>query len=189
MQLASVKNHPDHGRVKTHLTPPKRTAPFRVEPGYYEPAKLWLYGNASLLKSNLACVDRCFGKPIHAPDELERISTDAMNLVLDSKVLVAGIHNIAHQRAAVVPLRWGAPRILALSGGFYCHLGMDLINEPFRAARLWRHRFDPETDLVISLRAPDRLPTFSRHNPTVDRLIQKVVEHDLPGCLFGNPEF
>lgn len=175
--------------MKTHLTPPKRSAPFDVEPAFYEPSKLWLYGNVSLLKANLACVDRTFGHPVHTPDELDRISKEAMSLVLDSRVLVAGIHNLAHQRAAVVPLRWGAPRILVFSGGFYVHLGSDLKSEPFRAARLWRHNFDPQVDLVISRRVPDRLPTFSRHNPTVDRLIQKIVKRDFLGCLFGHPEF
>ena len=175
--------------MKTHLTPPKRTAPFDVEPGFYEPAKLWLYGNVALLKADLACVVRSFGEPIHPPEELDRISNEAMNLVLNSKVLVSAVHNIAHQRAAVVPLRWGAPRILVLSGGFHVHLGSDLKNEPFQAARLWRSRFDPETDLVISRRAPNRLPTFSRSNPTVDRMIQRIVKRDFLGCLFGNPEF
>ena len=175
--------------MKTHLTLPKRSAPFDVEPSFYEPAKLWLFGNVKLLRAELACVDRCFGEPIHAPDELDRISNDAMNLVLESKVLVAGVHNIAHQRAAVVPLRWGAPRILVFSGGFNVHLGDDLSNEPFRAAKLWRRQFDPQTDLVVSRRAPNRLPTFSKHNPTVDRLIEKVVKRDFLGCLFGNPEF
>lgn len=174
--------------MKTYLTPPKRSAPFDVEPAFYEPAKLWLYGNVKLLKADLACVDRCFGEPIHAPDELDRISNDAMNLVLESKVLVAGVHNIAHQRAAVVPLRWGAPRILVFSGGFHVHLGNDLSNEPFRAAKLWRRQFDPQTDLVVSRRAPNRLPTFSKHNPTVDRLIEKVAKRDFLGCLFGHPE-
>ncbi len=181
-----------HGRLATEsslTTAPPRSAPFDQEPGFYEPAGLWLYGNVRLLRANLACVDRSFGHPVHTPDQLDRISKEAMRLVLDSRVLVAGVHNTAHQRAAVVPLRWGAPRILVFSGGFHVHLGSDLKNEPFRAARLWRHQFDPQTDLVVSRRAPNRLPTFSLFNPTVDRLIQKVVNQGFLGCLFGNPEY
>ena len=175
--------------MKTHPTPPKRTAPFDIEPGFYEPAKLWFYGNVGLLKANLACVDDALGRPDHTAAELDGISQSAETLVLDSCVLVSGIHNCAHQRAAIVPLRWGAPRVLVFSGGFYVHLGSDLKNEPFRAARLWRYQFDPLTDLVISRRAPNRLPTFSRYNPTVDRMIQSIVKRDFLGCLFGNPEF
>jgi DNA processing protein len=83
-----------------------------------------------------------------------------------------------------VPLRWGAPRILVFSGGFHHHLGPDLKEEPFRAARLWRYQFDAKTDLVISRRAPDKLPTFARFNPTVDRLIQRIVAREVPGLLF-----
>jgi len=181
-----------HGRVATEstlTTAPPRSTPFDQEPGFYEPAGLWLYGNVRLLRASLACVDRSFGQPVHTPDQLDRISKEAMSLVLDSRVLVAGVHNTAHQRAAVVPLRWGAPRILVFSGGFHVHLGSDLKNEPFRAARLWRYRWDPLTDLAISRRAPDKLPTFALHNPTVDRLIVKLVGRELRGCLFGNPEF
>jgi hypothetical protein len=29
--------------------PVKRTLPFTMEPGFHEPAKLWLYGNVKLL--------------------------------------------------------------------------------------------------------------------------------------------
>lgn len=100
-------------------------------------------------------------------------------------VLIAGIHSPAHQRAAIVPLRWGAPRILVFSGGFYYHLGLDLKQEPFRAARLWRYQFDAKTDLVISRRHPESLPTFARFNPTVDRLIERIAGGNVPGVLFS----
>jgi DNA processing protein len=73
---------------------------------------------------------------------------------LASKVLVGGTNTDAYQRAAVVPLRWGAPRILVLDRGLFVALGSDLSEEPFRSARLWRYKFDPETDLVISRNRP-----------------------------------
>ena len=104
--------------------------------------------------------------------------------MLGGKVVVTGIHSPAHQRSAIVPLRWGAPRILVLSGGFHHHLGPNLKEEPFRAARLWRYQFDERTDLVISRRAPDKLPTFAQFNPTVDRLIQLITSRQVPGLLF-----
>lgn len=185
--------------VPTHLgrsaptsplsTPPKRAAPFNQEPGFYEPAGLWLYGNARLLDSCLAHTESALGPPCHTMDTLDQIERSVEELVLSGNVLVTGIHNPAHMRAAVVPLRWGSPRILVLSGGFKYHLGELLDQEPFRAARLWRYRWDPMTDLVVSRRAPDKLPTFAHHNPTVDRLIGQLVNRELNGCLFGNPEF
>ncbi|MBX7135752.1 MAG: hypothetical protein K1X67_24050 [Fimbriimonadaceae bacterium] len=175
--------------MNTHLAPPKRSAPFQVEPGFYDPAALWLYGNARLLEAKLATVEAAHGPSTHSPAELDEVERTSEALVLDGKVLVCGIHSPAHQRSAVVPLRWGAPRVLCFSGGFHHHLGPDLKEEPFRVARLWRYQFDPQTDLVVSRRAPDRLPTYARHNPTVDRLIQRIVNRDFTGCLFGNPEF
>jgi DNA processing protein len=117
--------------------------------------------------------------------ELDQIERDAEMAVLAGEVMVSGIHSPAHQRAAIVPLRWGAPRILVFSGGFFHHLGPNLKDEPFRAARLWRYQFDPRTDLVISKRAPDKLPTFARFNPTVDRLIERIAMGRIPGALFG----
>lgn len=175
--------------MSTHLVPPTRTAPFDSEPGFYEPAGLWLYGNARLLGAKLAKVEAAHGRPDHTPGELGEIERTTESLVLSSGVVVTGIHNPAHQRVAIVPLRWGSPRVLVFSGGFHHHLGKDLKDEPFRAARLWRYQFDPQVDLVISRRAPDRLPTFARFNPTVDRLIERIVSRDFLGCLFGNPEF
>lgn len=106
---------------------------------------------------------------------------EAEGIVLTGRVLVCGVHNEFHQRAAVVPLRWGAPRIIVFSGGFQHHLGADLDQEPFRAARLWRYAWDATSDLAISRRAPDKLPTFARANPTVDRLIRKIADETLVG--------
>jgi hypothetical protein len=71
-----------------------------------------------------------------------------------------------------------------VSGGFHHHLGARLNEEPFRAARLWRYAFDAQTDLVISRRAPHKLPTYATLNSTVDRLITRIVNHDIPGELF-----
>ena len=152
------------------LTPPKpkRTAPFDEEPGYHVPAGLWLFGNARLLGGNLAFVPQAFGEQDGDAEELAEMERMTEQFVLDGKTIVCGIHNGTHQRVAVVPLRWGAPRILVLSGGFYVHLGPELNNEPFRTARLWRYQFDSRTDLVISRRDPDKQPTYALVNPTVD---------------------
>lgn len=164
--------------------PPRRSSPFDFEPSFCPDAGLWLYGNARLLGTSLAGIDRAKGLPGHTPDCLTQIELEAERAVLEGKVLVTGIHNAAHQRAAVVPLRWGSPRVLVLSGGFHYHLGPDLKDEPFRAARLWRFQFDARTDLVISRRAPDKLPTFALFNPTVDRLIERITARLVPGILF-----
>jgi hypothetical protein len=172
---------PSPPRFRRGPAPPRRSAPFDVEPGYFEPGGLWLYGNSRLLDGKLACVANACGPNHHLPRELDAVEREAEKLVLDGRALVCGIHNAAHQRAAVVPLRWGSPRIVVVSGGFYYHLGQDLKQEPFRAARLWRYEFDPRTDLAVSRRAPDKKPTYASHNPTVDRLIRLIAEHAWPG--------
>lgn len=168
--------------------PPRRTAPFEQEPGYYPDAALWLYGNARLLGAKLVHVAGALGPASHGQAELDRIEQEAEKRILEGCVTVSGVHNPAHQRTAVVALRWGAPRVLVFSGGFFHHLGKDLDQEPFRAARLWRYKFDPRTDLVISRRAPDRLPTIALHNQTVDRLILRIISRQVPGLLFRDPD-
>lgn len=164
--------------------PPRRTAPFEQEPGFYEPAGLWLYGNVKLIRCPFACVSAALGPDGHSPSQLDAIEREAEAIVLDGKVLTCGIHSPAHQRAAVVPLRWGAPRIVVFSGGFLHHLGEDLKQEPFRAARLWRYSWDPTCDLAVSRRPPDKQPTYALHNPTVDRLIARLVSGEIKGPLF-----
>src|ERR1700694_1963682 len=118
-------------RLPRGPAPPRRTAPYDVEPGYFEPGGLWLYGNSRLLDGQLACVATASGPNTHRPRELDAIEKEAEELVLSSSILVCGIHSAAHQRAAIVPLRWGAPRIVVVSGGFYHHLGKDLKDELF----------------------------------------------------------
>lgn len=175
------------GTTSTRLSPtkpPRRTSPFELEPGFYEPAGLWLYGNVKLIRCPLAFVLAAFGPDGHLPSQLDTIEREAEAIVLGGKVVVCGVHNSAHQRAAVVPLRWGAPRIIVFSGGFLHHLGEDLKQEPFRAARLWRYAWDPTCDLAISRRAPDKQPTYALYNPTVDRLIARLVNGDINGPLF-----
>ncbi len=176
-----------HVPSQTLVSPPKRTAPFNEEPGFYEPAGLWLYGNTRLLQSSLVVIADASGGPVYSEETLNSIERDAESAVLGGKTLVTGIHSLAHQRAAVVPLRWGAPRIVVFSGGFFHHLGEGLNQEPFRIARLWRYEWDANTDLAISLRSPQKKPTFATHNPTVDRLVARIANCDIPGLLFENP--
>jgi hypothetical protein len=159
----------------------RRTAPYSEEPGYSEQSRLWLYGNVKLLHARLTCIQKAFGPPEHLPATLDEIEREAERAVLDGRVLVCGIHSPAHQRVAVVPLRWGSPRIVVLSGGFMAHLGANLKEEPFRTGRLWRYEWDNRTDLAVSRRAPDKLPTFARHNPTVDRMILLLAQGEWIG--------
>lgn len=159
----------------------KRDQPFQLEPGFH--AGFWLYGNTRLLEAKMAYVSIAVGRGTYTANQLDEIEREAESFVLSSQILVTGVHNAGHQRAAVVPLRWGSPRILILSGGVKWHLGPQLKQEPFRAARLWRYEFDPLTDLVISRRAPDKLPTFAHNNPCVDRTIVRLVDGDRLGVL------
>jgi len=129
----------------------------------------------------MAAIPAAAGPPNQRPFELDEIEQEAEKHVLEGKVLVCGIHSPAHQRAAIVPLRWGSPRIVVFAGGFHAHLGEKLDQEAFRAARLWRYAWDSRTDLAVSRRAPDKLPTYARHNPTVDRLIELIATRKLDG--------
>lgn len=117
------------------------------------PGVLFVYGNLRLLDA------RTFGV-FSSRSAGERALLQTEQLVeegaLQGEVLVSGHNTPEYQRAAVVPLRWGAPRILVLDMGMRAALGDDLKEEPFRLARLWRYQFDPGTDLVVSTQPPDR---------------------------------
>lgn len=150
---------------------PAPVLPVHVEPVFYErahplgerilrtprgyPAGIWLYGNTNLLNDDerLISIPATF-EAMPGPADLNRIEHMAETLVLAARTLVTGTQTYAMQRAAVVPLRWGAPRILVAHCGLYQYLGEHLREEPFRAARLWRYQFDPETDLAISYSQP-----------------------------------
>ncbi|MCW5943048.1 MAG: hypothetical protein KIS66_12510 [Fimbriimonadaceae bacterium] len=149
------------------------------QPFLHEVSGLWLYGNVRLLSSGLGTSPSARGPSSWDRANLARVQMEAEILVLSGGILVCGCHNDAHRLSAVVPLRYGAPRVLVLSGGFRYHLGPELDREPFAIAALWRYRFDPTTDLAVSRRAPDKPPTFARHNPTVDRLIVRIASGSL----------
>lgn len=111
------------------------------------PGVLFMYGNVGLVQGKTFAVLSSRNTKPAGLDLIEKLTEDG---VLDGDILVSGHDTAEYQRSAVVPLRWGAPRILCLDRGFFEALGEDLTEEPFRAARLWRYQFDPKTDLVIS---------------------------------------
>lgn len=138
------------------------------------PSLLFLYGNLKLLRSKTFAVMSSRKSP-HA--FLEFIETMAEQGVERSEVLVAGHDTPEYQRAAIVPLRWGAPRILVLDMGMFAALGENLEDEPFRTARLWRYKFDPQTDLVVSAINPvwNTHPAANRNRDTfIAALAQKI---------------
>jgi len=116
------------------------------------PGLLFMYGNTKLLDSKTFCVLSSRNARPADLDEIERLTEEG---VLASEVLVTGHDRPEYQRSAVVPLRWGSPRILCLDRGLFKVLGEDLKDEAFRAARLWRYQFDASTDLAISPFRPD----------------------------------
>lgn len=120
--------------------------------GQSAPAALFAYGNSRLLTSPTFCV---LSSRKSSPSALDRIERLAEEGVLASEVLVTGHNTHEYQRSAIVPLRWGAPRILCLDRGLFAGLGEELTDEPFAAARLWRYRFDPQTDLALSPFRPE----------------------------------
>lgn len=131
------------------------------------PGVLFLYGNMRLLEARTFCV---LGSRGTLPSDLDLIERLTEEGVLEGEVLVAGHDRLEYQRAAIVPLRWGSPRILCLDRGLYRVLGENLKDEAFRAARLWRYEFDPATDLVISPFRPES-EFVGINNKVRDRLV------------------
>ena len=140
------------------------------------PGVIFLYGNQRLLEGKTFSV---LSSRNARPADLEQIEQLTEEGVLNSEILVAGHDRPEYQRAAVVPLRWGAPRILCLDRGLFKVLGDDLKDEAFRAARLWRYQFDPHTDLVVSPFRPDA-DFVGVNNQVRDRLV---------GCLSRRLDF
>jgi DNA processing protein len=116
------------------------------------PSFLFAFGNLDLLKASSFCV-----LASRDVDEqgCDRVEAEVEKGVLDSLTLVTGANTPAYQRAAIVPLRWGAPRILILDRGLFEALGANLDREPFPAARLWRYQFDAKADLAITRFRPN----------------------------------
>lgn len=131
------------------------------------PGVLFLYGNLRLLRQRTFCVLASRGS---SPKDLDLIEQLAEEGVMAGETLVSGHDKPEYQRSAIVPLRWGAPRVLVLDEGLFAALGQDLREEPFRAARLWRYKFDPATDLAISTVHPDR-----QSHQSANRVRDRVV--------------
>jgi DNA processing protein len=146
---------------------PERIEQFDPDP----PGVLFLYGNQKLLQSKSFAV---LSSRSATPTQLDQIEALTQEGVLNGEVLVSGHDRPEYQRSAIVPLRWGAPRILCLDRGLFRVLGDDLKNEPFRAARLWRYEFDPLTDLVVTPFRPEA-DFVGVNNKVRDRLIASLA--------------
>lgn len=131
------------------------------------PGVLFMYGNLKLLESRTFCV---LSSRNARPADLELIEKLTEEGVLEGEVLVTSHDKPEYQRSAVVPLRWGSPRILCLDRGLFQVLGPDLRDEAFRTARLWRYEFDAATDLVVSPFRPDS-SFIGVNNRVRDRLV------------------
>lgn len=134
------------------------------------PGVLFLYGNSKLIDGNTFCVLSSRKTPEEGLKTIEALTEEG---VLDGRVLVSGHDTPEYQRSAVVPLRWGAPRILVLDRGFFQVFGENLDTEPFRAARLWRYKFDPKTDLAVTWVNPEQ--GYHRNSNRIrDRLVASL---------------
>ena len=136
------------------------------------PGVVFLYGNQRLLAASTFCVLSSRNARLGQLDLIERLTEEA---VLNGQVLVTGHDRPEYQRSAVVPLRWGAPRILCLDRGLFRVLGDDLKSEAFRAARLWRYEFDPLTDLVVSPFRPEA-DFIGVNNQVRDRMVASLAD-------------
>jgi len=134
------------------------------------PGILFLFGNARLLEANTFCV---LSSRNSRPADLDLIEKLTEEGVLRSEVLVSGHDKPEYRRSAIVPLRWGSPRIICLDRGLFEALGPELVRDAMNEAALWRERFDPKTDLVISPFRPDA-GFVGVNNKVRDRLV---------GCL------
>lgn len=150
------------------------------------PGALFLYGNARLLETRTFGVLSSRNARLGDLDSMEKLAEAG---VLDGETLVAGHDRPEYQRTAVVPLRWGAPRVLCLDRGLFKVLGPNLKEEAFRAARLWRYEFDPGTDLAISPFRPesDFVGVNNKHRDTLVACLSRRLDfvHIEPG---GNME-
>lgn len=131
------------------------------------PGALFMYGNVRLLEANTFSVLASRNSREADLDHIEALTEEG---VLSGEVLVSGHDRPEYQRSAIVPLRWGSPRILVLDRGMFKVLGEDLKDEAFRAARLWRYQFDPSTDLVVSPFRPTA-DFIGVNNQVRDRLV------------------
>lgn len=157
---------------------PRRVEAMDADP----PGVLFLHGSMKLLGARTFAVLASRKAPREVLTQIEHMTEQA---VLDGEVLVSGHDTPEYQASAIVPLRWGAPRILVLDKGLLEALGEDLTEEPFPAARLWRYRFDPHTDLAISAVHPMRgyHPSANRAR---DRLVTAMADRlDLPWVSQG----
>lgn len=174
--MSGYKPHEDFTKMQDRLDKAGVTIVTAADAHYPElvekmdpdpPGVLFLYGNTKLLTGKTFCV---LSSRNTSPAGLQAIEVLAEEGVLSAEVLVSGHDTPEYQRSALVPLRWGAPRILCLDRGLFEALGRNLKDEPFRAARLWRFQFDPSTDLVISPFRPDA-KFVGVNNKVRDRLI------------------
>lgn len=134
------------------------------------PGFLFFYGNVRLLEADTKCVLSSRDTSRAGLDAIEKLTEES---VLSGLTIVGGHDTPEYQRSSVVPLRWGAPRILVLDRGLFKALGEELKDEPFRAARLWRYQFDPKTDLVVSSINPDK-DFHPNSNKVRDRLVASL---------------
>jgi len=134
------------------------------------PGILFLHGNTKLLQAKTFCV---LSSRNSRPADLDLIEKVAEEGILRSEVLVTGHDRPEYKRSAIVPLRWGSPRILCLDRGLFASLGPDLTQDKMHESALWREKFDPATDLVVSPFRPDA-GFVGVNNQVRDRLV---------GCL------
>ena len=134
------------------------------------PGILFLDGNTKLLEANTFSV---LSSRNTRPADLDLIEKLAEEGILRSEVLVTGHDRPEYRRSAIVPLRWGSPRILCLDRGLFTALGPNLTDDSMHESALWREKFDPSTDLVVSPFRPDA-GFVGVNNQVRDRLV---------GCL------
>ncbi len=145
----------------------------------------YMYGNLKLLASNRFTISIPNLNDVTRQDVLD-VHVPIAAEVLKGRTLVTGVCSALHDQAAVLPLRWGAPRILVLTSGFLKCLGPKLDQELTPLSRRWRYEFDPLTDLVVSPFAPEDAGIVNcKRIETVERIIKSIASSDSTSLLSG----
>lgn len=109
-------------------------------------------GNGRLVNSALFVVEWPEDRPL-STEELTKLEIEVENAVLSGLVVVVStaLPRDVFARAGVVPLRYGAPRIIVDAGnwlGYRVSKSIARGEEPVRGWRLWRYAWDGKTDLL-----------------------------------------
>lgn len=123
----------------------------------------YITGNENLLKPEVKLFTYPHIKPkgeYYSPKELDQVEKVIEEAVFSACVIVVRSSwppELA-RRVAIVPLRWGSPRMIVNEDirGYGWQKLIEAGDEFFRVCRLWRYKWDGKTDVLVK-------PDLKRH--------------------------